>query len=92
MFKDIQNPGLFSYETGDSALSIDTLPSEFRVIFSDCENGVIMFNPNGSSSFNGGGNFWMLGYGERTSAYFQINVLPSTGRVESESQYGEGHT
>ena len=90
VFRDIQNPGNLTYESGDSVLSMDTLPQEFQLIYTDCDNDIIMYNANGSASFTGNGNIWLDGYTETIYASYWINVLPSTGRVDSDSHYGEG--
>ena len=87
VFKDVVNLSTPVYDDGDSVIVTDTLPEEFDYIYTDCENSVIMFNSNGSASFDGGGYIMASAYTEHTYAMSMINVLASTGRVRVQSYY-----
>jgi prepilin-type N-terminal cleavage/methylation domain-containing protein len=87
VFKDVVNLGANTFEDGDSVMTNDTLPDEFDDIATDCADGVIMFNSNGSASFDGGGYIITGGNTESVYSLSMINVLASTGRVKMESYY-----
>jgi prepilin-type N-terminal cleavage/methylation domain-containing protein len=85
LFKDIANPGLNSYEFGDSVISVDTLGKDMIWIGSDCVGNVATFKPNGSSGFTGGGNFWTVAVTEALTGVSMHSVLASTGRVNAQN-------
>lgn len=87
VFKDAVNIGDYSYDDGDSAVTVDTLPNEFDYVFTDCQNGCIMFNSNGSASFNGQGYIMTSGYTDNVYSLSTITVLASTGKVSVDSHY-----
>ncbi len=87
VFKDVQNLGGLTFDAGDSVISVDTLTEQFDVVASDCANNVIMFNPNGSADFNGGGFIYLVGSTESTVGIVTCDVLASTGRVQTESSF-----
>ncbi len=87
IFKDVANLGGRTFDSGDSVISVDTLPSEFEMIYTDVENSVIMFNANGSADFGGYGSIVTYGCTEQTVSVSQIMVLASTGRVTANSDY-----
>ena len=83
LFKDLVNPASFDFTTGDSAIRVDSLPSEFVWLGTDVTNNVVTFSPNGSAGFSGGGNISSLGNTCNLVAVHTTNVLASTGRIES---------
>ncbi len=87
VFRDVTSPSTMTFDAGDSALSVDTLPTRVNYLETDCENGVLMFNPNGSASFTGGGNIGLMSSTESSLSYSMLNVLASTGRVQSETSF-----
>jgi prepilin-type N-terminal cleavage/methylation domain-containing protein len=86
-FKDNVNPGLFTYEVGDSIIRADTLPVEFNFMDTDMDNDVMIFRPTGSAVFTGGGNVVCLATTDKVVGVLNHNVLASTGRVQSNSSY-----
>ncbi|MFQ6007682.1 MAG: Tfp pilus assembly protein FimT/FimU [Candidatus Zixiibacteriota bacterium] len=84
LFKDIVNPGGLQFETGDLVIRTDTLSIEFNYIGTDIENNVIVFQPNGSAEFIGGGNIVTMATTGSQIGIYQHNVLASTGRVQTE--------
>lgn len=87
LFRDEVNPTAFKFETGDSVIRVDSLPSEFIWIATDCSNDVLAFRPNGSAGFAGGGNIWALALSENAVCISSTNILASTGRVQTNSYY-----
>ena len=83
LFKDIANPGSLTFEASDSVVACDTLPREFTWISTDCQDNVVIFKPNGSAAFTGGGNIFLLASTEKVIGTSQENILASTGRVSS---------
>lgn len=81
IFKDIVNPTTPAFENGDTAIRVDTFPEQMFWIGSDVDNDVIVFRPNGSANFVGGGNFWTIAYTEHVSGLGVNNVLGATGRT-----------
>ncbi len=78
----------YAYEPSiDSAVRVDTLPSEFNYVATDLLGNVLFFRPNGSADFSGGGNVYSMAYSNKVIALFDSNILASTGRVHSESHY-----
>ncbi len=87
MFQDVINPSLCTFETGDSIITQDTLPVGFHYLITDCTNDVIVFMPNGSAEFAGGGNIYTYAYSPDVYYSRTHNVLASTGRVKSIDPY-----
>ena len=87
VFKDVVNVGGFSFDDGDSVVTQDTLPDEFEYVYADCEGSVVMFNSNGSASYDGGGYIYTSGYTDQVCSMSMISILPATGKVSSESYY-----
>lgn len=87
LFKDVVNLGGLTYESGDSVLRVDTLPQEYTYLGTDCNNDVIMFQPNGSASFTGGGSIFTTAYTDHVVAIHSNSVLASTGRISTEAYY-----
>ena len=87
LFQDIDNPANYSFDAGDSVIRIDTLPPEFNLLITDIENDAVVFLPNGSAGFTGGGNIVTMAASEDLIAILDHNVLASTGRIRSSSYY-----
>ncbi|MCB2202290.1 prepilin-type N-terminal cleavage/methylation domain-containing protein [bacterium] len=87
LFKDMVNTGSSDFVSGDSVIKADTLPPEFNYLYTDCENGVILFQPNGSARFTGSGYITSLASTESLIGIHQTRILASTGRVETEAHY-----
>jgi type IV fimbrial biogenesis protein FimT len=87
LFKDLDNPANYSFDAGDSVIRIDTLPSEFVLLITDITNDAVIFLPNGSAGFTGGGNIVTMASTEDLIAILDHNVLASTGRIRSSSYY-----
>ncbi|HWR84190.1 MAG TPA: GspH/FimT family pseudopilin [Candidatus Deferrimicrobium sp.] len=85
LFKDLANPSAMTFEGGDSVIRVDTLPTEFTYMGTDMINNVLVFLPNGSAGFTGGGNVFSLAVTPQMVAIIIHNVLASTGRVHSYS-------
>ena len=87
LFKDIVNPISSMFETGDSVIRVDSLPYEFTYLGTDMSDDVLIFRPNGSASFTGGGNICAMASTQSVTAILNHNVLASTGRILSCSSY-----
>lgn len=87
LFKDMVNTGSSDFVSGDSVIKADTLPPEFNYLYTDSENGVILFQPNGSARFTGSGYITSLASTESLIGIHQTRILASTGRVETEAHY-----
>lgn len=87
LFKDVVNPTSFSFDTGDSIVTADTLPPEFTYLGTDVVGDVILFGPNGGARFTGGGNVVCMASTESTVAIASHNILAATGRVQSYTHY-----
>ena len=80
-FKDLANPGSYSYDAGaDSDVVIGTLPG--HVNFGSCSfsNFAVIFKPDGSASTSG--SIELHNAEEGYSGSFTVDVLSSTGRVK----------
>jgi prepilin-type N-terminal cleavage/methylation domain-containing protein len=86
-FKDLVNTAGIDFVSGDSIVSIDTLPREFTYMATDVTNNVFLFRPNGSAKFLGGGNLWTIAYTDDIVAVQQSQITSSTGRVDSYSNF-----
>ena len=87
LFRDDINPTSFAFESGDSIIVQDTLPVGFHYLITDCTNDVIVFMPNGSAQFTGGGNIYTYAYSPDVYFSRTHNILASTGRVKSIDPY-----
>ena len=85
LFEDIANVGAGTFETGDSAIRVLTLPQEFDYLSTDCTNDVIVFRSNGSALFGGGGNIYTMAFLDQFVSMTANNVLASTGRVSTDT-------
>jgi len=80
LFKDLANPGSFTYDAGsDSDMVTKTLPARVNFGHDSFSNSVVIFRPTGSASGSGSIGLYSSGgyYGSLT-----IDVLSSTGRVK----------
>lgn len=83
LFLDNQNPSAFTFDVGDSIISVDTLPEDFAYIGASFPSGIptIIYRPNGSASSSG--ELYFLAYNEYEDIHIgYINVLASTGRTK----------
>jgi prepilin-type N-terminal cleavage/methylation domain-containing protein len=87
LFKDLVNPENFTFESGDSVVRVDTLPTEFNYLATDMDNSTLVFQRSGTAHFVGGGNIWLMADTPHIFAMFTIDVLASTGRVRNEAYY-----
>ena len=87
LFLDVANPGANTYETGDSIIRVDSLPSEFNLMITDVTNDVVLFEPNGTANFAGGGNIVSMATTADVIGIQNHNILASTGRIKSQSYY-----
>lgn len=87
LFKDKVDLAENSFATGDSVISVDTLPFDFTMLATDITTNAIIFKPNGSASFTGAGNIFTMAATENLVALVTHNVLASTGRVKTQSTY-----
>lgn len=81
LFKDLANPGSYSYDAGaDSDVVIGTLPG--NVNFGSCSfsNFAVIFKPDGSASTSG--SIELHNTEEGYSGSLTVDVLSSTGRVK----------
>lgn len=83
LFKDVVNIGSGTFETGDSVLREVILPPEFDILSTDCTGDVVVFRPNGSAVFSGGGNIYTMAFLSESSSYSSNSILASTGRVST---------
>jgi len=85
LFKDVVNIGAGTFEVGDSAIRVDTLPQEFDILSTDCTGDVVVFRPNGSAVFAGGGNIYTMAFLDEITSMTSNNILASTGRVSTQT-------
>ena len=83
IFQDVVDPTSFVYDNEDPVIRQDTLTANVEYVFTDVSNNAIIFNPNGSAGFLGGGNITTVGIMESQYLEYYHNVLRSTGRVRS---------
>jgi len=84
MFVDTHNPGLSSFESADSVISVDTLPDGFVYLGTDFGLTSVVYRPNGSASQTG--RLFCMTYDDCDGINIGIfHVLASTGRTKIES-------
>jgi Tfp pilus assembly protein FimT len=89
LFKDLANPGSFTYDAGsDSDMVTTSLPGNTSFGWSSFPNFTVIFKPDGSASSSGLVELHSVSEEEGYSGYFTVDVLGSTGRVKLIS----GHT
>ena len=80
LFKDLANPGSFTYDVGsDSDMVAKTLPGKVNFGYNGFPNSVVIFKSNGSASTSG--QVELNSYGDHYG-YITVDVLGSTGRVK----------
>ncbi len=91
-FKDIVNLDQFTYDHGDSVIRVDSLPSGFTALGTNLVTNAIIFQPSGSVQLveppNGGKILiGTMAYSEHIFSIHDHSVLPSTGKISTESYY-----
>ena len=89
IFKDSINPASYILDEADPVIRLDTLPDEIECLQTDFANSVVVFAPNGSAMFTGGGNITTKGYSTGTLLEYYFNILPSTGRISCYNTWEE---
>ena len=85
--KDTASTVLNLLESTDSVLTVDTLPKELGYLGTDLTNSTLVYRPNGSADFTGGGNIYTFASTTDMVGVYHINILASTGRVTSTGYY-----
>ncbi|NOY88893.1 MAG: prepilin-type N-terminal cleavage/methylation domain-containing protein [FCB group bacterium] len=85
--KDSSSATNYMFETTDSVVRVDTLPPEISYLGTDIQDNAVVYNPNGSANFFGGGNIITMVDIDEFTGISNIDVLASTGRVHSVSYY-----
>jgi Tfp pilus assembly protein FimT len=89
LFKDLANPGSFTYDIGsDSDMVTKTLPARVNFGYDSFSNSVVIFRPNGSASSSG---LLELCSHEDYYGSYTVDVLGSTGRVKLISGYADSY-
>ena len=83
IFKDTDSPSLYLFSHSDSVIATDTLPIEFTYLDTDNTGDVLVFMPDGSARFTGGGHITTLAVTSSTVGIQILNVLSSTGRIKT---------
>ncbi|MBU8934301.1 MAG: prepilin-type N-terminal cleavage/methylation domain-containing protein [candidate division Zixibacteria bacterium] len=91
VFRDDLNPASYQFDTGDSVITTDSLGREFSWVGTNLDGDVLVFGANGAAHFTASGGtganiVTMLSSGH-TLAITSHNVLASTGRIKSMSNY-----
>ncbi|MBD3404461.1 prepilin-type N-terminal cleavage/methylation domain-containing protein [candidate division GN15 bacterium] len=87
LFRDDANPGGFDFVNGDSVIKADTLSPVFTYLMTDFTNNILVFQPNGSCRFQGGGAITTMAQTQDLIGIHQSTILASTGRVSTEAHY-----
>ncbi len=87
LFKDVVNLSNYDFASGDSLIRVDTLPSQFTYLGTDIGNNAVVFLPNGTAGFTGGGNVYSIAASSEVVGIQSTNVLASTGRVHTQFWY-----
>ncbi|MEE9443633.1 MAG: GspH/FimT family pseudopilin [candidate division Zixibacteria bacterium] len=81
LFQDIINQSSQSFESGDSVISVDSLPEECALLATTFGSQTLIYRPNGSASASG--YVWLISYTTDDDIHFGlINILASTGRTK----------
>ncbi len=78
LFEDKVNLSSHTYDLGDSAMSVVTLPENVNFGYASFINSAVIFFPNGSASSSGMVDLWSYDIYD----YLMVDVLASTGRVK----------
>ena len=84
VFRDIVNPSNYTYESGDSVISVDTVSSQVSFMSTSLNNQVVIFDPDGSASSSGDIYCSFECGGSGTYASFSLWVTAATGRTRLE--------
>jgi Tfp pilus assembly protein FimT len=88
LFKDLVNPGLYQYDTGDSVLKTISWGQEASLYYTSFDPTTIIFKPDGSASVSGD-----VIVADATDVHrARVNVLAATGRVKLTYEPGESET
>lgn len=87
MYKDIQSQSNYTFDAGDSVISVDTLPPEFTYLATMMSGDAMVFQPNGSVGMNGSGLIVTLAMTDNLVAIQVHTILASTGRIQTWSEY-----
>ena len=77
LFKDVINPGNYTYDSGDSVVKTTSLPSIFALNNCTFPNTAVVYLSTGSASSSGTVDI----YNSELAKYMRADVLASTGRV-----------
>ncbi len=78
LFEDRANPGLGTYETGDSLVTTTRLNSDIQLGYSTFANNAVVFDMNGAASTSGNVTFTA----SHSQQIYTVDVLAATGRVK----------
>jgi Tfp pilus assembly protein FimT len=81
IFEDVEDPGAAEFGSGDSVVSVDTLPDDFNYLTGTFGSNAIVYQPNGSASVSGTLIFMALNEAADYVNFGSIDVLASTGRI-----------
>ncbi len=88
LFKDLVNPGLYQYDTGDSVIKTINWGREALLYYTSFDPSTIIFKPDGSANVTGDVIFT-----DATDVHrAKVNVLAATGRVKLTYEPGEFET
>jgi len=85
LFVDKVNTAAMVFEPGDSVISVDTLPSEFQMLWTDTPTGSIVFRPNGATTATA--NIVTLAVTPDIVGIHVHNILAATGRIQTNSAF-----
>jgi len=89
IFKDSINPSAGTFDANDPVIRCDTLSEMIEYVDMDVSNRIIVFMPNGSAEFSGGGNIFSHGYLAGEMMQYCIHVVPATGKARSYDSWEE---
>lgn len=88
LFKDLVNPGLYQYDSGDSVLKTINWGREALLYYTSFDPSTIIFKPDGSASVSGD-----VIVSDATDVHrAKVNVLAATGRVKLSYEPGQFET
>ena len=85
LFVDKVNTGAMLFEVGDSVLNVDTLSSEFQLLWTDSPTDAIVFRPNGATTSTA--NIVTMAVTPDIVGIHVHNILAATGRIQTNSAY-----
>lgn len=91
LFKDVVSPANYEFNDGDEVVRIDTLASDMEFMDTNLDTDAIIFMPNGSARFitgmTTGADIYTLKYSALVVGTQTHNILASTGRIKTVSNY-----